>query len=128
LRGTELDPTTNRKKRERICERLEALVDSFAQSGSSTGSLDNLAERLKSALAARTIGGEASQNTETHWKEANEQVRRLKNNWERLGPVPGKEGAALLARFERAYTKFLELRPTPGEHSKETASAGMRER
>ncbi len=109
--GTELDPAANRKKKQRICERLEQLVDSATKAdSSSSSSLDDLAERLKNALAARTIGGDASREKEINWRDATQQARRLKDNWERLGPLPGTKGEALEGRFHDAYKKFFHLR------------------
>jgi hypothetical protein len=113
LRGTDLDPDTNRKKKERLCERLEEIIDHAAELEPVGGSIENLAERLKSALAARTIGGENAARTEFNWKQAAHQVKRLKTSWERLAPVPGAKGEALAARFQKAYSKFFELRPDP---------------
>jgi hypothetical protein len=127
LRGTDLDPDTNRKKKQRLCERLEEIVDHAADElEPASSSIENLAERLKSALAARTIGGDTSARSEFNWKQAAQQVRRLKSSWERLAPVPGKEGEAIAARFQKAYSKFFELRPDPSgsrSHEKSTSES-----
>lgn len=124
LRGTELDPTVNHRKREKLCERLEKLVRTYSRTGGDSASLDDLAERLKSALAARTIGGEPSKEPELDWKEALRQAKRLKVNWDRLGPVPGEAGEALIERFQKAYSRFLDLRPTTQARSSGQASTG----
>jgi hypothetical protein len=116
LRGTELDPMLSQKKKEKLCERLEELVGTFSETDSDA-SLEDLAERLKTALAARTIGGDSPKDPILNWKEAAQQVRRLKANWERLGPVPGEAGESLDARFQKAYSKFFELKPSPGAAS-----------
>ncbi len=123
FQGTELDPSANRKKRQRLCERLEELVKTYAGKSSAATSLDNLAERLKDALAARTIGGEASGEKKIDWREATQQVKRLKSNWERLGPVPGEIGETLAARFQKAYSHFFELRPNTSNRSANARSA-----
>jgi hypothetical protein len=123
FQGTELDPDANRKKRQRLCERLEQLVEPYAGESSAPASLDNLAERLKDALASRTIGGEASGEKKLDWREATQQVKRLKNSWDRLGPVPGEIGETLVARFQKAYNHFFELRPNTGNRSAGSRSA-----
>ncbi|MFQ5789956.1 MAG: DUF349 domain-containing protein, partial [Acidobacteriota bacterium] len=109
LRGTELDPQSNRRKKERLCERLEAFVDRYSPA-SGEADLDRLAERLQKALAANTITGRVSSEPRTDWREASRQVKRLKANWERLGPVPGDIDESLSHRFHKAYSHFFELR------------------
>ncbi len=119
--GTELDPTANKKKKQRICERLEQIVESATKADSGSGSLDDLAERLKSALAARTIGGAPPREKQIDWRQATQQVRRLKGNWERLGPVPGDGGEALEQRFQKANKQFFDLRSAQNR----TSAAGQ---
>ncbi len=116
LRGTELDPTINQKKKEKLCERLEELVRTFSQTDSED-SLEDLAERLKTALAARTIGGDSPKDPALTWKESAQEVRRLKTSWERLGPVPEETGESLDARFQKAYSEFFALKPSPEPRS-----------
>jgi hypothetical protein len=112
LRGTPLDPQTNRKRRERICAQLEELVGTYAESADDP-SLENLAEKLKYALAANTIGGTQGPPKKKDWQAAKQDVERLKANWERLGPVIGEAAQSLSLRFQEAYTHFFELRKMP---------------
>ena len=56
LQGTPLDPRANRKRRERLCTRLEELLGSYGETPHSAPAED-LAQKLKQALAANTIGG-----------------------------------------------------------------------
>ena len=112
LQGTPLDPRANRKRREKLCTRLEALVGSYADT-SGDGPVEDLAEKLKQALAANTIGGTAVIAKTKNWRTATQEVERLKTNWERLGPIIGDMDPALSDRFLKAYSHFLELRKTP---------------
>jgi hypothetical protein len=105
LRGTDLDPAIARKKREKLCNRLEELA------GHARPRLDSpeaLAQRLKDALASNTMGGGAApQDRGRRRSEMLQEAKRLKSNWDRLGPVPGEAGAHLHSRFERAYQRVV---------------------
>ncbi len=115
--NTDLDPTANRKKREKLVTRLESLVSDFKPDESSPGEIDeleDLAARLKAALASNTIAGGKSRDRGQDWKEASLEVRRLRTNWLRVAPVPGDEGRVLGERFDNAYRDFFENKPSPG--------------
>jgi len=109
LDGTELDPRTTRKKREKLCARLERLVDTYADATGDPFS-GNLAEKLKHALAASTFGGSAAPRRRKDWRAAMEEAERVKANWERLGPIIGEVDQSLADRFHKAYSSFLGLR------------------
>lgn len=113
LRGTTLDPLSNLRKKEKLCRRLEDIVDRHAQpTGTGEGSLENLAARLQNALAANAIGGPARGGPPSDWREVEHEVAKLRKSWERLAPVPGPQGPSLEERFRAAYRKFLEARPS----------------
>ena len=112
LQGTPLDPRANRKRRERLCTRLEELLGSYGETPHSAPAED-LAQKLKQALAANTIGGVPAEEKKKNWRAATQEVERLKANWERLGPVIGDVGQILSDRFHKAYAHFFELRKTP---------------
>ena len=112
LQGTPLDPRANRKRREKLCTRLEELVGSYADA-SDDAPAEDLAQKLKQALAANTIGGAAVTEKKKNWRAATQEVERLKTNWERLGPIIGDLDRTLSDRFRNAYTHFFELRKTP---------------
>ena len=112
LQGTPLDPKANRKRREKLCSRLEELVDRHADTAVDPPAED-LAQKLKQALAANTIGGPAPGESKKNWRTATQEVERLKTNWERLGPIIGDADRTLSDRFRKAYTHFFELRKTP---------------
>ncbi|PYQ18784.1 MAG: hypothetical protein DMF79_14145 [Acidobacteria bacterium] len=105
--GTDLDPDANRRKAEKLCARVEELLAQVGPPAAVSGA--DLAERLKNALATNTIGGAAA--VEAKWQSAATEIESAQAAWQRLGPVPGETGRALLARFEAACRRFGEIRP-----------------
>jgi hypothetical protein len=101
----ELDVESSLRLREKLCVRLERLTTSLA-ADTAEPSPSDLAERLKLALAARTIGGEATTPREQMRREALDTAERLKQKWQRLGPVIGSRARALALRFERAAAEL----------------------
>ena len=115
LRGHALDSEASVKPRQKLCVRLERLVTSLAANAAAPAASD-LAERLKLALAANTIGGAATPPLDQAMHAAVEEAERLRAKWERLGPVVGDRARACAARFEKACADFLELRQRrPGQ-------------
>jgi hypothetical protein len=111
--GTELDPEASRRKAEKLIARVEGLLEDLAPEGGAAtiGSTEELAARLRDALAANTIGGREA--AEARWHSATSEVEAAQSGWRRLGPMPGAEGLALVERFDRACQRFFELRPRP---------------
>ena len=115
--NTDLDPATSRKKRERLVIRLETLVNeltgkkSTANEPAELDELEDLARRLKDALASNTMTGGKPPEKKLDWRTASDEVRRLKANWQRAAPVPGDEGRALGERFQNACERFSEQKP-----------------
>jgi hypothetical protein len=111
--GTELDPEASRRKAEKLIARVEGLLEDLAPESraASIGTAEELAARLRDALAANTIGGKEA--AEARWHSATSEVETTQSAWRRLGPMPGSEGDALAERFERACGRFFELRPRP---------------
>lgn len=103
FRGTELDGEANQKKMAKLCERVEGFLSDVAATPSSP---QGLAERLREALAANTIGGRAGE--ETKWRAMAEDVRSAQAAWSRLGPVPGDAGRELAERFHKATSRFFD--------------------
>jgi len=101
--GTELDGESNQKKMVKLCERVEGFLTDVAATPSTA---QGLAERLREALAANTIGGRAGE--ETKWRAMSEDVRSAQAAWSRLGPVPGEAGRQLADRFHKATSRFFE--------------------
>jgi hypothetical protein len=104
FRGSDLDPEASRARKEKLVARVEALA-SEAPAPTASLSGDELARRLKEALAARTIGGAGE--AEARSRNAVEEVRSAQAAWSRLGPVPGDAGAALEERFRSACQRVL---------------------
>ena len=109
--GTELDPEASRRKAEKLAARVESLLQELAPSGSAprAQTAEDLAARLRDALASNTIGGRAA--VEEKWNAAANEIESAQAAWKRLGPIPGEEGRALAGRFERACHQFAEQRP-----------------
>jgi len=102
FKGSELDTEASRQKMEKLCAKVEGfLTDGAAPTGS-----QGLAEMLREALAANTIGGRAGE--EAKWRGMADEVRQAQASWSRLGPVPGETGRQLTDRFHRACNRFFE--------------------
>jgi hypothetical protein len=115
FKGSDLDPEVNRAKREKLCARVEALAEEAAALGQEAqpASAQELARRLKEALAARTIGG--AEGSSSKRKALQDEASSAKQSWSRIGPVPGETGKALATRFEQALARFQRgLTPSPG--------------
>lgn len=111
LDGSELDSESRWKQRQKLCHRLEQLVESHAENLAEPSPVD-LAEQLKQAMAANAIGGSAALPEEQATQATIEEAERLKARWERLGPVVGERSRALSTRFQKAYADFRASRPT----------------
>ena len=109
--GTELDPEASRRKAERLVTRVETLLEELAASGRTpqAQTAQELAARLRDALASNTIGGRAA--VEEKWASAANEIESSQAAWKRLGPIPGEQGRSLAERFERACRGFAEQRP-----------------
>lgn len=104
FKGTELDVEASRQR----MEKLVAKVEGFAsQTPESTGSsAQDLAARLREALASNTIGGRAGE--ESKWRSMAEEVRQAQGAFARLVPVPGDTGRHLAERFHKACNRFFD--------------------
>ncbi len=109
--GTDLDPEASRRKAEKLVARVETLLQELVPGGGATQvqTAEELAARLRDALATNTIGGRAA--VEEKWSAAAGEVEAAQAAWKRLGPVPGEEGRLLAERFERSCRRFAERRP-----------------
>jgi hypothetical protein len=108
--GSDLDPDANRKRMEALVRRMEELAGSAAASGAAADAAlspaTRLAEMLKEALAANTIGGKVDE--ESRMRAAAEEVRQAQASWTRIGPVPDEVRRALTDRFARACRRITE--------------------
>jgi hypothetical protein len=108
FKGTELDPSTSRSRKEKLCAKVEALASSIAPARPESLTGEDLARRLKEALATNTMGG--AQDLEARRRAARQEVLAARTAWARLGPVPGEPGAALEERFRIACDRILPVR------------------
>jgi Domain of Unknown Function (DUF349) len=104
--GTDLDPEANRQKRERLCDRIEALLAKTEAGTTAATSSVSLADQLRNALAANALGGKAVQ--EARGQALGEELKTLRAAWNRVGPVPSAAGAELQARFDRCASRLNE--------------------
>ena len=113
LEGTDLDPEASRRKAEKLVLRVEGLLAELGPGGGAPRpqNAEELAARLRDALASNTIGGKAA--VEAKWHSASVEVEAAQAAWKRLGPVPGEAGRDFTARFEQACRRFFEERPKP---------------
>jgi len=111
--GTDLDPEASRRKAEKLVVRIESLIEELAPAGgvAQAQTAEELAARLRDALASNTIGGRAA--VEAKWHSASVEVESAQAAWKRLGPLPGEAGHLLATRFDQAARRFFELRPKP---------------
>jgi hypothetical protein len=119
--GGDLDPRASRKKRQKLCERLESVVEELGPGHGSPAPLEDLAQRLKDALASNTMTGGKRPPSRVDWRGASDEVARIRNTWLRTAPVPGDEGLALAERFHKALRSFDEI-ARPEEAASRTGS------
>jgi len=103
FRGTELDIEASRQRMEKLVSRVEAFVSDSEVRPDST---QDLAARLREALASNTIGGRAGE--ESKWRGMADEVRQAQSSFARLVPVPGEQGRQLADRFHKACNRFFD--------------------
>ena len=112
FRGSDLDPERNRVALERLCERVEALLEDPTQLSSGGGSpAEILAARLREALASNTMG--ARVDTAAKLRADTDEVKRAQIERRALGVVPGDSGRQLSDRFRAACDRFFKGHPQP---------------
>ena len=125
--GTDLDPSTSRKRREKLCEQLEAVVKEFRVATQPFEQpLEDLAARLKDALASNTMTRGQRKEKRTDWATAAREADKIRASWLRTAPVPGDEGRALAERFESAHRQLAELGPEPSSPPEPVATESDR--
>ncbi|HEY8152076.1 MAG TPA: DUF349 domain-containing protein, partial [Vicinamibacteria bacterium] len=108
FRGTDLDPEAGRTRREKLLARVESLT-AQAEPPASALSGQDLARRLKEALATNTMGGRGE--VEAKRRAEVDEVKAAQAAWRRLPPLPGDAGQALEHRFRAACDRFFRDRP-----------------
>ncbi len=108
--GSDLDPERNRVALERLCERVEGLLEVASSSTASGDSpAEILAAQLRDALASNTMG--ARVDTEAKRREDTDEVKRAQIQRRALGVVPGETGRQLSDRFRAACDRFFQQHP-----------------
>ena len=89
-------------------EKLVARLESFVSENEAKAadSPQDLAARLREALASNTIGGRAGD--EAKWRTMADEVRQAQSAFSRLVPVPGEAGHQLSERFHKACNRFFD--------------------
>lgn len=104
FKGTELDVEASRQRMEKLVARVEGFVSDVDVRQDSP---QDLAARLREALASNTIGGRAGD--ESKWRTMADEVRQAQSSFARLVPVPGETGRQLGDRFHKACNRFFDL-------------------
>ncbi len=102
FRGTDLDPEAIAKKKRKLCERAEELLPEEPEAPGADASPEQMAAALKAALADRALGVHRAGQ-----RPIAESVADLREQWARLGPIPGDEAVALEDRFAAACERAL---------------------
>ena len=109
--GTDLDPEATRKRMEKLVARVEEFVPAAGPPGANLSPTERLARQLRERLAANTItGGRTAESDESRWREVEQELRSAQAQWMRLGPVPADVAGPLNERFQRACRRFHEQR------------------
>ncbi len=111
--GTDLDPLRHVPTLERLCERVESMIqaETSAPSADQRSPSEVLAARLREALASNTMGARA--DADARRREDAETVRRLQAERRALGVIPGETGHQLSERFRAACDRYFKLNPPP---------------
>jgi hypothetical protein len=109
--GTDLDPEATRKRMEKLVARLEELAPEKSRQQAPLSPAERLAQQWRERLAANTMtGGKSGDTEETRWRAAEQEVRNAQAQWARLGPVPAEVAGPLNERFQRACRRFYDQR------------------
>jgi hypothetical protein len=103
FKGTELDVEASRQRMEKLVARVEGYVSDVDVRPDSP---QDLAARLREALASNTIGGRGGE--ESKWRTMADEVRQAQSSFARLVPVPGDTGRQLAERFHKACNRFFD--------------------
>jgi hypothetical protein len=102
--GTRLDPGVTRKRREKLCARLEELAGATGAAPPRQLSLQEMAQALRDKLATNTIAAGA-EPVRGRKQDVGADVQRVVESWARLGPVLDADARELAERFARARAR-----------------------
>ena len=57
--------------------------------------------------------GRTSEQDDSKWRAAEQEIRNAQSQWMRLGPVPANVAGPLNERFQRAVRRFYDQRKRP---------------
>lgn len=101
LKGTDLDPDAVMEKLEKLVTRVEKHLDEpEARRTQGLSQTEQLADRLRQALASNAMGGKTTDDSK--WRAADEAVKDAQAAWRRLSPMAGARAQAVEARFRDA--------------------------
>jgi hypothetical protein len=103
VQATRLASEATRKRREKLCSRLEALIETPEEAPREL-SLREMALALRERLATNTIAGSSAKATGPRHDVARE-IEKIHASWLQLGPVLDEETRAVAERFERARAR-----------------------
>lgn len=117
--NTDLDPVVSEKRREKVCTRLEELLEECPdqqakpaqdESESNSDSINpaEAVEKLKAAMEANTFSGEGGS---WNWHEVDAEMADMEEAWKRLGPVNPELSEKLEERYQKALGELKARRP-----------------
>jgi len=110
--GTDLDPDMTRRRMEKLVARVEELVGDTPRAQAPLSPAELLAQKWRERLAANTMtGGKSAETDDSRWRAAEQEVRNAQAQWARFGPIAAEVAAPLNERFQRACRRFYDGRP-----------------
>jgi hypothetical protein len=100
IKGTELDPTQLRAKREKLIGKAEELLPKVATPSEAPG---DVAAQLKAAMRKNAFG-----DLRFSGRDPVEVVDELRASWTEIGPILDVEDRAQVDRFEQTIAKVLD--------------------
>jgi hypothetical protein len=104
LQNQQLD---NQKKKESLCLRLENILGTTYESATKSRSQAlSLAEELKQAMEDNfMLAGRRNEK-----KSIDEEIKRIEQDWQKIGPVPHKQVRPLTERFKKSLDAHYKSR------------------
>ena len=100
IKGTELDPTQLRTKREKLIGKAEELLPKQAPQAEAAG---DVAAQLKAAMRKNAFG-----DLRFSGRDPVEVIDELRASWAEIGPILDAEDRAQVERFEATIAKVLD--------------------
>src|SRR5688500_4254954 len=110
--GTDLDPEATRRRMEKLVARVEELAPEKGGPQAPLSPAELLAQQWRDRLAANTMTGgkSSSDNDESRWRSAEQEVRSAQAQRARFGPLPAEVAGPLNERCLRACRRFYDER------------------